>query len=125
MTPNLDGHRYQASYGKASWVRYNTEARDRKVSKYQFRAPGEWVAEAYAAYYEPAASDATNKLRQADPVTWAFFKTQVDVDITGKALEKAGVQDDVAAIVLAQVGGTLDEHVQDTLAPVDNGLDHT
>lgn len=38
------------------WVRTEYSAWTRRVSSYQFRAPGEWFAEAYAAYYEPAAN---------------------------------------------------------------------
>ncbi|MFT4628099.1 MAG: hypothetical protein ACI8PZ_006794, partial [Myxococcota bacterium] len=35
-----------------SWQRYDADARKRKVSDYQFKTPGEWFAEAYAAYYD-------------------------------------------------------------------------
>jgi hypothetical protein len=33
------------------WVSYNLDARKQGISGYQFRAPGEWFAELYAAYY--------------------------------------------------------------------------
>ena len=43
------------------WASYATESRDRSVSKYQFRAPQEWFAEAYATYYEPGMKSGGNK----------------------------------------------------------------
>jgi hypothetical protein len=36
------------------WVSYSAEAREHAVSNYQFASPGEWFAEAYAAYHDPA-----------------------------------------------------------------------
>lgn len=41
------------AYAGRSWFSYDLSARARKVSQYQFRAPGEWFAEAYATYHEP------------------------------------------------------------------------
>lgn len=57
MTPNgasdkldVGGRVYQVDhYGK--WVSYLAEARANALSSYQFSSPGEWFAEAYAAYY--------------------------------------------------------------------------
>lgn len=50
----LSGRVYQQSYNRAGgWVSYDNTAKTRQVSKYQWRAPGEWIAEAYATYYEP------------------------------------------------------------------------
>ncbi len=70
---------YQESYDK-DWSSYAVEARGRKVSNYQFRASGEWFAEAYAAYYEPVASpsDKGAKLASRDAKTKQFFDTVVD-----------------------------------------------
>jgi hypothetical protein len=75
----LGGRVYQESYDK-EWNSFAVEARDRKVSKYQFRAPGEWFAEAYAAYYEPVpdGADKGAKLSAVDPKTKAFFDAVVD-----------------------------------------------
>lgn len=66
----LDGRVYQESYS-GRWTSYDQSAWGKKVSQYQFRAPGEWFAEAYATYYEPdtdgnvgtllAGTDATTK----------------------------------------------------------------
>jgi len=66
---------YQESYS-LRWSSYAKEARSRKVSQYQFRAPGEWFAEAYAAYYEPGPKGAV--LERSDPDTKAYFDTKVD-----------------------------------------------
>ena len=41
---------FQESY-KGDWVSYARSARKQKVSDYQFRADGEWYAEAYAAFF--------------------------------------------------------------------------
>ena len=48
-TTQVGKHVYRT--GADGWVRYDADARDRKVSDYQFKSPGEWFAEAYAAYY--------------------------------------------------------------------------
>jgi hypothetical protein len=75
----MGGRVFEESYDK-SWNSYAAEARDRKVSNYQFRAPGEWFAESYAAYYEPV-SDPKHKgakLAGRDPKTKAFFDASVD-----------------------------------------------
>jgi len=52
----LGGRVYQLAYGDkkkktVNYVSYNLEARSRGIHGYQFRAPGEWFAELYAAYY--------------------------------------------------------------------------
>ncbi|MBL8276456.1 MAG: hypothetical protein JNL93_07145 [Pelomonas sp.] len=41
---------YQEAY-RGKWVSYELKARAAGVSSYQFRAPGEWFAEAYAAFF--------------------------------------------------------------------------
>ena len=41
---------YQEAYS-GSWVSYIADARKKGVTGYQFRAPGEWFAELYAAYH--------------------------------------------------------------------------
>lgn len=81
----INGRTFQEGYA-GQWNSYNIGARERKVSKYQFRAPGEWFAEAYAAFYEPPPVGAMPapprgyKLKQVDPVSWAYFATRVDRD---------------------------------------------
>ena len=67
---------YQESYAN-QWVRYIQAARSKKVSQYQFRAPGEWFAEAYAAYYEPAKTKGA-LLASKDPTTKKWFDKNVD-----------------------------------------------
>lgn len=46
----LGGRVYQEAYA-GKWVSYDVGARARGISSYQFRAPGEWFAELYAAYF--------------------------------------------------------------------------
>lgn len=47
-----DGRIYHRDhYG--TWVSYLAAARANALSNYQFSSPGEWFAEAYAAYYDP------------------------------------------------------------------------
>jgi hypothetical protein len=68
---------YQESYDWPQWVSYKHEARTRKVSTYQFRAPGEWFAEAYAAYYQPPGAKGA-LLAARDAATKAWFDANVD-----------------------------------------------
>ena len=73
----IDGYIYQRSYTSPQWTRYQASARARKVSQYQFRAPGEWFAEAYAAYYEP--NRVKGALLQArDPTAKKWFEDNID-----------------------------------------------
>ena len=65
----INGRVYQFDhYG--TWVSYLKAARKNVVSNYQFSSPGEWFAEAYAAYYTPAGDPAREKL---SPETRRFF----------------------------------------------------
>jgi hypothetical protein len=47
----IEGRVYQMSYDWPEWVSYRLDARKQGIHGYQFRAPGEWFAELYAAYY--------------------------------------------------------------------------
>src|SRR5262249_4209628 len=75
----VGGRIFQEGY-KGHWYSYDHAARQRKVSLYQFRAPGEWFAEVYAAYYEPdiGAKERGARLKERDPQTWAWFKANLD-----------------------------------------------
>lgn len=69
---------YHESYaGRKEWVSYKHAARNKKVSTYQFRAPGEWFAEAYATYYQPPGAKGA-LLTARDPDTKAWFDANVD-----------------------------------------------
>lgn len=46
----VDGRVYQEAY-EGWWVSYAVAARSKGFTEYQFRAPAEWFAELYAAYY--------------------------------------------------------------------------
>ena len=74
---HLGEHVYQQSYAP-TWVRYRHEARTRMVAPYQFRDPGEWFAECYAAYYRPDPRGKGAKLNEKDPNTKLHFDTVVD-----------------------------------------------
>ncbi len=74
----LGGRIYQEAYS-GDWWSYDQSSRSRKVSTYQFRAPGEWFAEAYAAYYEPSANKG-DKLATVDPASKTWFDQNVDPD---------------------------------------------
>jgi hypothetical protein len=59
----VNGRVYHESY-PGEWVSYNLEARKQGITGYQFRAPGEWFAELYAAYY-------SDKLKDSHPyIAW-------------------------------------------------------
>lgn len=59
----IGGRVYQRSYD-AKWTSYLLAARNKGITGYQFRAPGEWFAELYAAYY-------SKKLKSNHPaVAW-------------------------------------------------------
>jgi hypothetical protein len=68
---------YHESYAWPQWVSYKHAARAKKMSTYQFRAPGEWFAEAYAAYYQPPGAKGS-LLAARDPATKAWFDANVD-----------------------------------------------
>lgn len=72
----LGGKIFQESYTN-NWTSYKEAARARKVSQYQFRAPEEWFAEAYAAYYEPPGAKGA-LLAGRDDTTKTWFDTNVD-----------------------------------------------
>jgi hypothetical protein len=67
-------------YSDKGYGAYDTGARARQVSNYQFRAPQEWFAEAYAAYYMPNANGIGHgdRLLAADPITHNYFAVTVD-----------------------------------------------
>ncbi len=62
----VDGRVYHEAYG-GTWVSYDLAARTKGITGYQFRAPGEWMAELYAAFH-------TNKLNPNHPAA-AWLRT--------------------------------------------------
>jgi hypothetical protein len=79
--PAIGGRHYHETYTKRGWVSFDTKAfTTHRVSEYQFRAPGEWFAECYAAFYSPAEPGAPkgSRLLQTMPKTHAWFVDHVD-----------------------------------------------
>jgi hypothetical protein len=82
--PIVGNHVYQRSYPPAFWVRYEKAARNKLVSKYQFRAPGEWFAEVYAAYYRlDGGKSKGERLGTKDSDTKTWFDTNIDSGYQG------------------------------------------
>lgn len=100
----LGGRIYQEAYS-GDWWSYKQSTRTRKVSTYQFRAPGEWFAEAYAAYYAPSANKG-DLLARVDPATKAWFDTNVDPD--GGRPNGAGPPEMIGDFPTGTGGGTGD-----------------
>ncbi|MFT5682034.1 MAG: hypothetical protein ACI8RZ_002952 [Myxococcota bacterium] len=81
--PGVNGRVFHKAYGHGRWVSYTRTARQQYgVSGYQWRAPGEWFAEAYACYYSdhdgPAGDPVGTRLRTRDPLTADFFDRDID-----------------------------------------------
>ena len=57
----VDGRIYHEAYA-GTWVSYDAAARTKGITGYQFRAPGEWLSELYAAYH-------CGKLKPSHPAT--------------------------------------------------------
>jgi hypothetical protein len=83
----LGGRIYEESYA-GLWWSYDPAARAKKVSSYQFRAPGEWIAEAYNAYYTPPTKGAG--LAAIDPAAKAWFDVNVDEATGGEGAAAPG-----------------------------------
>lgn len=83
---HLGGRVYQQAYGR-SWYSYDPAARPRRVSNYQFRAPGEWIADAYSAYYSPGHLKGA-RLEAVDKKTKDWFDTAVDLATGGTGKER-------------------------------------
>ncbi|MDR7273030.1 hypothetical protein J2X20_005715 [Pelomonas saccharophila] len=71
-----DSRVYQEAY-RGTWVSYDLTARGAGISSYQFRAPGEWFAEAYAAFF-------LQKLKTGHPL-YTWLQTQLPADHPLKA----------------------------------------
>lgn len=78
--PGHAGNRTYVYSNAQTMSSYDAGARARQVSNYQFRAPKEWFAEAYAAFYEPdnSALGHGSALQSADPNTYNYFVATVD-----------------------------------------------
>jgi hypothetical protein len=71
-----DARVYQEAY-RGTWVSYDLGARGAGISSYQFRAPGEWFAVAYAAFF-------LKKLKTSHPL-YGWLQTQLPDDHPLKA----------------------------------------
>ena len=74
---------FHKAYSSGRWVSYESAARlSFGISGYQWRAPGEWFAEAYACYYsnhpDVDGQDVGTALRTRDSATADWFDTNVD-----------------------------------------------
>jgi hypothetical protein len=88
--PDSGGRMFHKAYSWGRWVSYVKDAKLKYgVSAYQWRAPGEWFAEAYAVYYSdhdsPAGTPMGTRLRTRDVATAAWFDKNVD---KGYSLQK-------------------------------------
>jgi hypothetical protein len=111
----LNGRIYQESY-EEWWTSYRAEARDRKVSNYQFRAPPEWFAEAYAVYYQPG-KPRGELLEGHDKATKKFFDSKVHTlertrDKKGKDLRKSPDDEPAPGGAGAHTGRLAAQHEQ-------------
>ena len=98
--PAVGQRQWHRPYDSGEYVSYLAAARPQHgVSGYQFRAPGEWFAEAYAAYYSDADHAGNQlpgtRLRTRDQATAAWFDANVDkgyslAQRTGQASPGAG-----------------------------------
>jgi hypothetical protein len=79
---DVGGRLWQRPYDGGDYASFVKSARtDHGVSAYQFRAPGEWFAEAYAVYYSDqdiAGSKPGTRLRSRDSATADWFDANVD-----------------------------------------------
>lgn len=77
----VGGRNWHRAYSGSRWVSFEKQARDSNaISNYQWRAPGEWFAELYAAYYADIDEDNRpgTRLRGKDPIDAAWMDTFVD-----------------------------------------------
>ncbi|HEY4240431.1 MAG TPA: hypothetical protein VGM88_11470 [Kofleriaceae bacterium] len=80
---DVGGRLWQRPYGSGDYVSFVKSARaTHGVSGYQFRAPGEWFAEAYAVYYSdqdgPAGTPVGTRLRTRDTAAADWYDKNVD-----------------------------------------------
>ncbi|MDR7273028.1 hypothetical protein J2X20_005713 [Pelomonas saccharophila] len=73
----IGGSVFQQSYGH-EWVSYALSARSAKVTDYQFRADGEWYAEAYAAFF-------LGKLKESHPLHAILTKDKQSTEAAKRA----------------------------------------
>jgi hypothetical protein len=105
-TNAIAGRHYHQGYKGAGqggsggqWVSYREEAwKNHRVSEYQFRAPQEWFAEAYSAFYTPVEPGQPKgvRLKEKLPETHKWFAAHVDNKRAVAKESKAAHKDDKA-----------------------------
>ncbi|MEM9494200.1 MAG: hypothetical protein AAGC55_33955, partial [Myxococcota bacterium] len=90
------GRNFQSAYGSTTSL-YSFDAgvrNQRMVTSYQWRAPGEWFAEAYQVYYAEQESDPNaavgGRLRSRDPATANMIHNIVDRGHSPQAMAGGG-----------------------------------
>jgi hypothetical protein len=90
----LGPHAYLSGY-LPRWSRYEHSARSKRfrsnADSYQFRAPGEWFAEAYSAYYGP---DGRRLVAAVNPEAKRYFDEVVDKLVAPQKVDKGKAREE-------------------------------
>ena len=117
------GRRYQRAYSDASelWSYIGATRDAKEVTKYQWRAPGEWFAEIYQVYYAEQETDPTGAtpvggiLRAVDGTSADMMSGIVDRGYSPQSVQGGGTQQPAVSVRAAEVAH---EHVRIGADPV-------